>query len=59
MDLIPRSIGEPFTQNHLAQLVLLTLALGIGLVKSGTARRLVVKKTFSLWSTCSRSASSS
>ena len=33
MDLIPRSIGEPFTQNHLAQLVLLTLALGIGLVK--------------------------
>ena len=33
MDLIPRSIGEPFTQNHLAQLVVLTLALGIGLVK--------------------------
>jgi DAACS family dicarboxylate/amino acid:cation (Na+ or H+) symporter len=33
IDLIPRSIGEPFTQNHLAQLVVLTLALGIGLVK--------------------------
>ena len=33
LDLIPRSIGEPFTQNHLAQLVVLTLALGIGLVK--------------------------
>jgi DAACS family dicarboxylate/amino acid:cation (Na+ or H+) symporter len=33
VELIPRSIGEPFTQNHLAQLVLLTLALGIGLVK--------------------------
>jgi Na+/H+-dicarboxylate symporter len=33
MDLIPRSVGEPFTQNHLAQLVVLTLALGIGLVK--------------------------
>ncbi len=33
MDLVPRSIGEPFTQNHLAQLVILTLALGIGLVK--------------------------
>ena len=33
MDLIPTSIGEPFTQNHLAQLVVLTLALGIGLVK--------------------------
>jgi len=33
LDLVPRSIGEPFTQNHLAQLVVLTLALGIGLVK--------------------------
>ena len=33
LDLIPRSIGEPFTQNHLAQLVVLTLALGVGLVK--------------------------
>ena len=33
MDLVPKSIGEPFTQNHLAQLVVLTLALGIGLVK--------------------------
>jgi DAACS family dicarboxylate/amino acid:cation (Na+ or H+) symporter len=33
LDLVPRSIGEPFAQNHLAQLVLLTLALGIGLVK--------------------------
>jgi Na+/H+-dicarboxylate symporter len=33
LDLIPRSIGESFTQNHLAQLVVLTLALGIGLVK--------------------------
>jgi DAACS family dicarboxylate/amino acid:cation (Na+ or H+) symporter len=33
LDLVPQSIGEPFTQNHLAQLVVLTLALGIGLVK--------------------------
>jgi DAACS family dicarboxylate/amino acid:cation (Na+ or H+) symporter len=33
LDLIPTSIGEPFTKNHLAQLVLLTIALGIGLVK--------------------------
>ena len=33
IDLVPKSIGEPFTQNHLAQLVVLTLALGIGLVK--------------------------
>jgi Na+/H+-dicarboxylate symporter len=33
LDLVPRSIGEAFTQNHLAQLVLLTLAFGVGLVK--------------------------
>jgi DAACS family dicarboxylate/amino acid:cation (Na+ or H+) symporter len=33
MDLIPTSVGEPFTKNHLAQLVVLTIALGIGLVK--------------------------
>ncbi len=39
VDLIPRSIGEPFTQNHLAQLVVLTLALGIGLVKIRDARK--------------------
>jgi DAACS family dicarboxylate/amino acid:cation (Na+ or H+) symporter len=39
LDLVPRSIGEPFTQNHLAQLVLLTLALGIGLVKIRDAQK--------------------
>jgi Na+/H+-dicarboxylate symporter len=39
MDLIPRSVGEPFTQNHLAQLVVLTLALGIGLVKIRDGQR--------------------
>jgi DAACS family dicarboxylate/amino acid:cation (Na+ or H+) symporter len=33
IELVPKSIGEAFTQNHLAQLVVLTLALGIGLVK--------------------------
>jgi DAACS family dicarboxylate/amino acid:cation (Na+ or H+) symporter len=33
LDLIPTSIGEPFTKNHLAQLVVLTIAIGIGLVK--------------------------
>jgi Na+/H+-dicarboxylate symporter len=33
LDLIPTSVGEPFTKNHLAQLVVLTIALGIGLVK--------------------------
>lgn len=38
-DLIPKSIGEPFTQNHLAQLVVLTLALGIGLVKIRDAQK--------------------
>ncbi len=38
-DLIPKSIGEPFTQNHLAQLVVLTLALGIGLVQIRDAQK--------------------
>jgi len=33
IELVPRSIGEAFAQNNLAQLVLLTLALAIGLVK--------------------------
>ena len=33
IELVPRSIGEAFAQNNLAQLVLLTLALGIGLVQ--------------------------
>jgi Na+/H+-dicarboxylate symporter len=48
MDLIPRSIGEPFTQNHLAQLVLLTLALGIGLVKIRDSQRARGEKSFSV-----------
>ena len=39
VELIPRSIGEAFTQNNLAQLVLLTLALGIGLVQIRDAQR--------------------
>jgi DAACS family dicarboxylate/amino acid:cation (Na+ or H+) symporter len=33
IELIPRSVGDAFAQNNLAQLVLLTLALGIGLAK--------------------------
>ncbi len=33
LDLVPTSVAEPFTKNHLAQLVVLTIALGIGLVK--------------------------
>ena len=48
MDLIPRSIGEPFTQNHLAQLVLLTLALGIGLVKIRDSQKARGEKSFSV-----------
>jgi DAACS family dicarboxylate/amino acid:cation (Na+ or H+) symporter len=39
VELIPRSIGEAFSQNNLAQLVLLTLALGIGLVRIRDAQR--------------------
>lgn len=39
VELIPRSIGEAFAQNNLAQLVILTLALGIGLVKIRDARK--------------------
>ncbi|WP_435005716.1 dicarboxylate/amino acid:cation symporter [Tundrisphaera lichenicola] len=32
-ELIPESIGDSFAKNHLAQLVMVTLALGIGLAK--------------------------
>ncbi|WP_076350501.1 dicarboxylate/amino acid:cation symporter [Paludisphaera borealis] len=39
VELIPRSIGEAFAQNNLAQLVVLTLALGIGLVKIRDAQK--------------------
>jgi DAACS family dicarboxylate/amino acid:cation (Na+ or H+) symporter len=46
VDLVPRSIGEPFTQNHLAQLVLLTLAFGIGLVKLRDSRKALGQKSF-------------
>jgi Na+/H+-dicarboxylate symporter len=46
IDLIPRSIGEPFTQNHLAQLVVLTLALGIGLVKIRDAQKAGGERSF-------------
>jgi DAACS family dicarboxylate/amino acid:cation (Na+ or H+) symporter len=48
VDLVPRSIGEPFTQNHLAQLVLLTLALGIGLVKIRDSQKAIGQKSFSI-----------
>ncbi|WP_435018905.1 dicarboxylate/amino acid:cation symporter [Tundrisphaera sp. TA3] len=32
-ELVPESIGDAFVRNHLAQLVIVTLALGIGLAK--------------------------
>jgi len=38
-ELIPRSIGEAFATNNIAQLVVLTLALGIGLVQIRNAQR--------------------
>ena len=37
-ELIPRSVGDAFAQNNLAQLVLLTLALGIGLAQIRNAQ---------------------
>jgi DAACS family dicarboxylate/amino acid:cation (Na+ or H+) symporter len=39
IELVPRSVGEAFAQNNLAQLVLLTLALAIGLVKIRNEQR--------------------
>ena len=39
IELVPRSIGDAFAQNNLAQLVLLTLALAIGLVKIRNEQR--------------------
>src|SRR3954466_2843317 len=39
IELVPKSVGEAFAQNNLAQLVLLTLALAIGLVKIRNEQR--------------------
>jgi Na+/H+-dicarboxylate symporter len=39
IELVPRSVGEAFAQNNLAQLVLLTLALGIGLAQIRNEQR--------------------
>jgi Na+/H+-dicarboxylate symporter len=39
IELVPRSIGEAFSTNNLAQLVILTLALGIGLVRIRDAQK--------------------
>ena len=38
-ELIPKSVGEAFATNNIAQLVLLTLALGIGLAQIRNAQR--------------------
>lgn len=38
-EMVPRSIGDAFAQNNLAQLVLLTVALAIGLVRIRDAQR--------------------
>jgi DAACS family dicarboxylate/amino acid:cation (Na+ or H+) symporter len=39
VELVPQSVGEAFATNNLAQLVLLTLALGIGLAKIRNEQR--------------------
>ncbi|HEV3121535.1 MAG TPA: dicarboxylate/amino acid:cation symporter, partial [Isosphaeraceae bacterium] len=39
VELVPQSVGEAVAQNNLAQLVLLTLALGIGLAKIRNEQR--------------------
>lgn len=39
IELVPQSVGEAFATNNLAQLVLLTLALGIGLTKIRNEQR--------------------
>ncbi len=38
-ELVPKSVGDAFAQNNLAQLVLLTLPLGIGLAQIRNAQR--------------------
>ncbi len=39
-EMVPESIGDSFAKNHLAQLVVVTLALGIGLAKIRDEQRL-------------------
>jgi DAACS family dicarboxylate/amino acid:cation (Na+ or H+) symporter len=41
VEMVPQSIGDAFVQNNLAQLVLLTLALAIGLVQLRDAHRAI------------------
>jgi DAACS family dicarboxylate/amino acid:cation (Na+ or H+) symporter len=46
IELVPRSVGDAFAQNNLAQLVLLTLALAIGLVKIRNEQQARGENTF-------------
>jgi len=46
IELVPRSVGDAFATNNLAQLVLLTLALGIGLAKIRDEQRLRGETTY-------------
>ncbi|HEV3162395.1 MAG TPA: dicarboxylate/amino acid:cation symporter [Isosphaeraceae bacterium] len=48
IELIPQSVGEAFAQNNLAQLVLLTLALGIGLAKIRNEQRAQGQTTYTV-----------
>jgi DAACS family dicarboxylate/amino acid:cation (Na+ or H+) symporter len=45
-EFVPKSIGDAFAQNNLAQLVLLTLALGIGLAKIRDEQRARGESTY-------------
>ena len=45
-ELIPNSVGDAFAQNNLAQLVLLTMALGIGLAKIRDEQRVRGETTY-------------
>ena len=46
LELVPKSVGEAFATNNLAQLVLLTLALGIGLAQIRDQQKLNGETTY-------------
>lgn len=46
VELVPSSIGDAFSKNNLAQLVLITLALGIGLAQMRDQARINKSKSF-------------
>lgn len=45
LELIPRSLGEALAQNNIAQLVVVTLALGIGLIQISNSQKIHGLKT--------------